>query len=85
MALLSLTPNNHIAQKRPHAWPFSSDVVAVATATTSLRWTRLSRALLLVVLFMVVGVVAWPGDGSEGNDDCHSEIRGSGPQDSVRS
>jgi hypothetical protein len=54
-----------------------------AIAAMVLRWTGLSRGVL-VVLFMVVGVV-WPGDGSEGNDDCHSEMRGSGPQDSVRS
>jgi hypothetical protein len=26
-----------------------------------------------------------PGGGCERNDDCHSEMRGSGPQDSVRS
>ena len=49
-----------------------------------LRWTRLSRRRLLsMLLVMVVGAVA--GDRCDGNDDCHSEMRGSGPQDSVRS
>ena len=27
----------------------------------------------------------WGGDQRDGNDDCHSEMRGSEPQDSVRS
>ena len=53
-----------------------------------LRWTPLSRAAVEVWgvgrLVMVVGVLG-PGDRCEGNDDCHSEMRGSGPQDSVRS
>jgi hypothetical protein len=30
-------------------------------------------------------LVVGPGGRCEGNDDCHSEMRGSGPQDSVRS
>jgi hypothetical protein len=30
-------------------------------------------------------VLLGPGDQREVNDDCHSEMRGSGPQDSVRS
>jgi hypothetical protein len=36
-----------------------------------------------LLLVWVVG--AGLGDRCDGNDDCHSEMRGSGPQDSVRS
>ena len=53
---------------------------------SGLRWTRVSRGrwnLLSLGLFMAV--VVGPGGGCERNDDCHSEMRGSGPQDSVRS
>ena len=55
-----------------------------------LRWTRVSRGRWDWAVFVVgLGVSWWwvvgPGGGCERNDDCHSEMRGSGPQDSVRS
>jgi hypothetical protein len=42
----------------------------------------------LRVWLLLVGQVWWvlgSGDRCDGNDDCHSEMRGSEPQDSVRS
>jgi hypothetical protein len=42
------------------------------------------RVGFLLFVVMVVGVLGWGGRRG-GNDDCHSEMRGSGPQDSVRS
>ena len=35
--------------------------------------------------WVMVGWLLGSGDRCDGNDDCHSEMRGSGPQDSVRS
>ena len=43
----------------------------------------MGRCVWVAVMIMVV-VGGGPGDRCEGNDDCHSEMRGSGPQDSVR-
>jgi hypothetical protein len=52
-----------------------------------LRWTPLSTAAAEFVFGRLVtaALLLGPGDQRGGNDDCHSEIRGSGPQDSVRS
>jgi hypothetical protein len=50
-----------------------------------LRWTWLSRGGVDFVVGWSWWCVLVLGDRCEGNDDCHSEIRGSGPQDSVRS
>ena len=46
------------------------------------------KGALVGEVWLLVGSWWWlvgPGGGCEGNDDCHSEMRGSGPQDSVRS
>ena len=78
-------PHERIAGNRPRNRPISTDQAGRQTSI----WSEMDARVKGPLEFVVVGCSWWwlvgPGGGCERNDDCHSEMRGSGPQDSVRS